>query len=69
MGEIEEIVMRNIRGAFGYEEDDKSHDLEIVANHSTEELFEKWCNYEGLINYAHQLIHTLDSIRAAKKVA
>jgi hypothetical protein len=58
-------IMKHIREALGFDAHDERHDDEIMTR-SANELFDLWCNYEGLINYGDRVATTLDCIRRAK---
>ena len=41
--------------------------VEILESETTEELFDRWCNYEGLINYGAKLRWVLCELRKLEK--
>ena len=42
--------------------EDAGETRELLETLSKEELFERWCNYEGLINYGDKLLKVWDAI-------
>lgn len=45
--------------------DDTSNDL-MLSENSVEQLFDRYCSYNGIIGYASTLIEVLDALRKAK---
>ena len=54
-------ILKIVRESVGLEEEDTSKD-NIINNMSKRELLEHVCNYEGLINYAGEILEWINSI-------
>ena len=62
---LDKDVLRQLRESVMDDPIDSSKDHELSSD-SAEELFTRWCNYEGLINYGSKLIRVIDQLRAAE---
>ena len=56
-----ENIMRMVRGNLDLELDDKSHDEEIEAM-SKQEVLNRVCNWDGLIDYGDTIIKWINQI-------
>lgn len=68
LSELPEDIAASIRQHAGVKANDTSKDKEL-SQESSAKLFERWCEWEGLIGYADTIRDTLRSIRSAKKSA
>ena len=56
-----ENIMRKVRGNLDLELDDTSRDVEIEGM-SKREVFDRVCNWDGLINYGDTIIKWINQI-------
>lgn len=60
-------IMKNVRQNLGLEEDDTSRD-DYIMSLSPEDVFDRYCNWEGLINYGYILWHVMEEIQNKKRI-
>ncbi len=58
---IDNDILNNVRENLGVESDDKSRDDEINMM-SPSELFKRWCEWNGLINYSKEIKRVMGNI-------
>jgi len=58
-------IMKNVRQNLGLEEDDTSRD-DYIMSLSPEDVFDRYCNWEGLINYGYTLWHVMEELQSFK---
>lgn len=59
-------VLSNVRQSLGAEDEDDTCKDDIINTMSSDEIFEAWCNYEGLIHYADELKTVVEAIWQTK---
>jgi hypothetical protein len=63
LDKLNQAVLGDIRQRLGAkDENDTSHD-EQISRMSANEMFDEWCNWNGLIDWGPDLRHTLDHLR------
>lgn len=60
-----EYIMENVRQNLGLEEDDTSRD-DYIMSLSPEDVFDKYCNWEGLIGYGYMLWDVVKELQSFK---
>ena len=58
---IRNDIIRDVRENLGIEPDDTSKD-DIINRMSLNEIFDRWCEWNGLINYGKRLRNVIGNI-------
>lgn len=59
-------LMIMLRERIGLEAYDTSNDKEFLT-YSPFEIFQEWCEWQGIIGYAHQIVNVLEDLGITKK--
>lgn len=60
--QLSKEVLSSVRESLGTEDGYDTSKDGIINHLSSSEIFEKWCNYEGLIHYGPQLKRVVENI-------
>ena len=60
-----ERIMKNVRQNLGLEEDDTSRD-DYIMSLPPEDVFDRYCTWEGLLGYGYTLWHVVEELKNHK---